>query len=160
MEHEVDGTIPKELIQRLEDLEKRRRSGTFQPTALRSEYREGCWRLAVTYCYPHSSEKPSAKADVKNSQISKMIMMIDHYDYSMTEIGKILRRVLETNGNLLSFTSVKDHLLTLVWKKGKDCDTQTSLGLRDTNGSPNLCQKTRPYNNQQQKRWEFAILWT
>ena len=31
-------------------------------------------------------------------------------------------------------------------------DTQTSLGFRDTNGSPSLSQTTRPCDNQQQKR--------
>ena len=30
--------------------------------------------------------------------------------------------------------------------------TQTPMGLWYTNGSPNLCQKTRPYNNQQKKK--------
>ena len=30
-------------------------------------------------------------------------------------------------------------------------DTQTPLGFRDTNGSLNLGQTTRPYNNQQEK---------
>ena len=31
-------------------------------------------------------------------------------------------------------------------------DTQTPIGLWHTDGSPNLGQKTRPYNNQQKKR--------
>ena len=31
-------------------------------------------------------------------------------------------------------------------------DTQTPMGLWHTNGSPNLGQRTRPYNNQQKKR--------
>ena len=30
--------------------------------------------------------------------------------------------------------------------------TQNPMGLWHTNGSPNLCQKTRPYNNQQKKK--------
>ena len=30
--------------------------------------------------------------------------------------------------------------------------TQTPMGLWHTNGSPNLGQKTRPYNNQQKKK--------
>ena len=30
--------------------------------------------------------------------------------------------------------------------------TETPMGLWHTNGSPNLSQKTRPYNNQQQKK--------
>ena len=38
--------------------------------------------------------------------------------------------------------------------------TQTSMGLWYTNGSPNLGQKTRPYNNQQQKKkiWKIVDL--
>ena len=31
-------------------------------------------------------------------------------------------------------------------------DTQTPMGLWHTNGSPNLGQKTRSYNNQQKKK--------
>ena len=34
----------------------------------------------------------------------------------------------------------------------RENDTQTPMGLWYTNGSPNLGQKTRPYNNQQQKK--------
>ena len=38
---------------------------------------------------------------------------------------------------------------------------QNPLGFWDTNGSPNLCQTTRPYNNQQKKRTfkivDFAV---
>ena len=30
--------------------------------------------------------------------------------------------------------------------------TQTPMGLWQTNGSPNLGQKTRPYNNQEKKK--------
>ena len=36
--------------------------------------------------------------------------------------------------------------------------TQTSMGLWYTNGSPNLGQKTRPYNNQQQKKKIYKIV--
>ena len=38
-------------------------------------------------------------------------------------------------------------------------DAQTPMGFLDTNGSPNLGQSTRPYNNQQ-KTGELAELWT
>ena len=31
-------------------------------------------------------------------------------------------------------------------------DTKNPMGLWHTNGSPNLSQETRPYNNQQQKK--------
>ena len=41
------------------------------------------------------------------------------------------------------------------------CYTQTALGFRDTKGSPNLGQTTKPYNNQQKKRTcrivDFAV---
>ena len=44
----------------------------------------------------------------------------------------------------------------------KEWHTWTPLGLWHTNGSPDLGQKTRPYNNQQKKRnfkiVEFAVL--
>ena len=33
-----------------------------------------------------------------------------------------------------------------------ECDTQSPLGFCLTNGSPNLCQTTRPHNNQEKKR--------
>ena len=39
-------------------------------------------------------------------------------------------------------------------------DIQTSMGRWHTNGSPNLGQKTRPYNNQQKKKKTFAKLST
>ena len=37
-------------------------------------------------------------------------------------------------------------------------DTQTPVGLWHTNVSPNLGQKTRPYNNQQQKKRTCKIV--
>ena len=37
-------------------------------------------------------------------------------------------------------------------------DTQTSMGLRHTNGSPNLGQKIRPYINQQKKKRTCKIV--
>ena len=40
-------------------------------------------------------------------------------------------------------------------------DAQTSIGFLDTNGSPNLGHKTRPYDSQQKKRTcrigDFAV---
>ena len=41
-------------------------------------------------------------------------------------------------------------------------DVQTPLGFGDTSGFPNLGQTTGSYNNQQQeqKKWEHAKLWT
>ena len=53
----------------------------------------------------------------------------------------------------------------MVYAQPKICpsewDEQTRLGYRDTNGSPNLGQTTRSYNNQQQKICrivDFAVL--
>ena len=40
----------------------------------------------------------------------------------------------------------------------EEWDTQTPQGFWDTNGSPNLNQETRPYNNQQKR--ELAELGT
>ena len=37
-------------------------------------------------------------------------------------------------------------------------DAQTLLGFWDTNGSPNLSQTTRPYDNQQQKKRTCRIV--
>ena len=37
-------------------------------------------------------------------------------------------------------------------------DTQTPMGFWDTNGSPNLSQTTRPYNNQQKRRRTCKIV--
>ena len=42
----------------------------------RPEYREEFWRLEETCCHSNSSEKPSANACEKNSQRSKIIIMI------------------------------------------------------------------------------------
>ena len=43
----------------------------------------------------------------------------------------------------------------------REWHTQIPMGLWHTNGSPNLGQKTRPYNNQQKKRtcklYNFAV---
>ena len=37
-------------------------------------------------------------------------------------------------------------------------ETQTPMGFWNTNGSPNVGQKTRPYNNQQQKKRNWKIV--
>ena len=37
-------------------------------------------------------------------------------------------------------------------------DTQNHMGFRGTNGSPNLSQTTRPYNNQQKKKKTCRIV--
>ena len=69
------GTINKELKQGLEDLEINKKN-MWKPSKLqhcwdRTEYREKFWRLEEI-----SSEKPSAKSRVKNSQKSKIIITI------------------------------------------------------------------------------------
>ena len=40
----------------------------------------------------------------------------------------------------------------------KEWDTQTPLGIWDTNGSPNLSQTTRSYNNQQKNKRTYKIV--
>ena len=50
------GTNPKGLVRELEDIE----IGGHRP-----EYKEKFWRLEETCCHSNSSEKPSAKPDVK-----------------------------------------------------------------------------------------------
>ena len=61
--------------------------------------------------------------------------------------ARILRKVLERLA--VTQTPVKDHQLITCPRKWH---TQTPMGLWHTNGSPNLGQKTRPYNNQQKKK--------
>ena len=63
------GTVTKGLLKRLEDWEVGGQMETIQTTALleRLEYWEECWRLEGTCCRSISSERPSANADVKNS---------------------------------------------------------------------------------------------
>ena len=48
-------------------------------------------------------------------------------------------------------SAVKDHQLTLMWK------TLMNNNNNNTNGSPNLGRKTRPYNNQRQKKKKMKI---
>ena len=45
-----------------------KRQHQYQP-----EYWEESWRLEETFCYSNSGEKPLANADVKDSQMSKII---------------------------------------------------------------------------------------
>ena len=99
------GTVTKGLLKGLEYLEIRERP----------EYREESWRLEETWCRSNSSEEPSAKTDVKNSQgtITKRLLKgLEDLEVSgqvetiqMTALlrtTRILRRVLETWGDLLS----------------------------------------------------------
>ena len=64
------GTITKGLLKGLEDLEVGGRVETIQKQYYweRLEYREESWRLEETFCHSNSSEIPSAKTDVKNSE--------------------------------------------------------------------------------------------
>ena len=89
----------------------------------------------------------------------------DHPNYSIIKISRVESWRLEEI--VVTQTPVRSHLLTLMWKTLKvmiiiiiaqpsTCPrkwhTQTPMGLWYTNGSPNLDQKTRPYNNQQKKK--------
>ena len=61
------GTVTKGLLKRMEDLEVGRRVETIQTTALLRTVRI-LRRVQETCCHSNSSERPSAKTDVKNSQ--------------------------------------------------------------------------------------------
>ena len=69
------GTVTKGLVQGLEVLEIRGRVEALQTTALLRSARI-LRRVLETCCHSNSSEKPSANAGVKNSQKSKIIIMI------------------------------------------------------------------------------------
>ena len=73
----VLGTIPRELVMGLEDLETRRQVECTQTTALLISARIQrvvlSWILEETCCHSNSSEEPSANAGVKNSQRGKII---------------------------------------------------------------------------------------
>ena len=60
------GTVTKELLKGLEDLEVGRQVETIQTTTLLRTARI-LRRVLETCCHSDSSEKPSANADVKNS---------------------------------------------------------------------------------------------
>ena len=60
------GTVTKWLLKGLEDLEVGWRVETIHYLE-RQEYREESERLEETCCHSNSCERPSAKADVKNS---------------------------------------------------------------------------------------------
>ena len=57
------GRVTKGLLKGLEDLEVGGRVGTIQNT----EYLKESWKLEETCCHSNSCERPSANADVKNS---------------------------------------------------------------------------------------------
>ena len=58
---------------------------------LRNNYREDFRRLEVSWCHSNSSERPSSNAGVETIQTIKLL-----------RTAKILRKVLETWGDLLS----------------------------------------------------------
>ena len=64
------GTVTKGLLKGLDDLEVGGRVETIQTSELfeRPEYWEESWRLEETCCHSNSCERPSANADVKNTQ--------------------------------------------------------------------------------------------
>ena len=59
------GTVTKVLLKGLEDLEVGGRVGHYWDWPV---YWEESWRLEETCCHSNSSERPSAKTDVKNSR--------------------------------------------------------------------------------------------
>ena len=61
------GAVTKGLLKGLEDLEVGGREETIQTTALLRTARILSCRLEKTCCHSNSSERPSAKADVKKS---------------------------------------------------------------------------------------------
>ena len=68
------GTILKELVKRLEDLEKKEQLEAIQTTALRSARKV---RRVLEICsHSNSTEKPSANAGMKNSQKNEIIIII------------------------------------------------------------------------------------
>ena len=62
------GTVIKRLLKGLEDLADEWRTFERQHYWERPEYQEESWRLKETCCHSNSSERPSAKTQVKNSQ--------------------------------------------------------------------------------------------
>ena len=68
------GIVTKRLAERLEENEWR--PSKLQHYQDRSEYWEEPWRLKEICCHSNPCEKSSANAGVKNSQKSKIIMMI------------------------------------------------------------------------------------
>ena len=75
------------------------------------------------------------------------ILSGDHLNYSIT--ARILRRVLETWGDLLSL-KLQWEIISSRWceKLSNEYNNNNNNNNDNTNGSPNLGQKTRPYNNQ------------
>ena len=69
------GTVTKGLVQGLEDWELRGGEETIQSTAFLRSARKESWRPKVTCCHSDSSGKPSANAGVKNSRMSKIIII-------------------------------------------------------------------------------------
>ena len=65
------GTVTKGLLKGLEDLEFGEGVQTTQTAALLRTVRilEESWRLQETCCHSNSSERPSANADVNNSNV-------------------------------------------------------------------------------------------
>ena len=78
-------------------------------------------------------------------------------------------KILKVPGNhrrlAVTWAPVKDHHLTLMWKKSsnnnnnhntrirpREWDAQGSLEFWDTNWFPDLCQMTRPYDGQQKRK--------
>ena len=67
-------TIPKDLVRKLEELKIRERTDT---TAFLSqpEYEEESWKLEETYCHSDYSERLSANAGMKSSQVHFSVLL-------------------------------------------------------------------------------------
>ena len=61
-------TVTEGLLKGPEDLEIRGRVETIQTTSLLTSIRGASWKVEETCCHSNFSERPSANANVKNSQ--------------------------------------------------------------------------------------------
>ena len=113
------GTFSKGLLKELEDLGIR---GRVWPSKLlhnweRPEYWEESWRFEATCCLSNFSERPSAKADVKNSNNDNNNNKEDHPNYYIVEIGE---KTEKSPGDLrklaVTQTSVRNNRPTFEWK--------------------------------------------
>ena len=115
------------------------------------KYWEESWRLEETCCHSDSSGKPLANAVVKNTQRSKIIMMIIRgwsktiQATALLKLARILRRVLETEGDLLS--------LRLQWKTIGKCWCENLARSND-----NKKKKKRNEKKKNEKKEEKEVL--
>ena len=79
------GTVTKRLLKGLEDLEVGRQVETIQTTTLLRMTRI-LKRVLETCCHSNSSERTSANADVKNSNVMIIIMIITIVWFSLVSL--------------------------------------------------------------------------